>query len=161
MKTAIIAIILLFSIFSFEKADAQIQVSVNIGNQPDWGPVGYDRVDYYYLPEIETYYDVNSRQYVYFENNRWVRRGSLPGRYRNYNKYRGYKVVINERAPWERNNEYRTRYNGYGNRRDQIITRDSKDEKYAKHWNKKREKEDRKERKDDFKKWKKNGKNDD
>lgn len=163
MKTILATALLLFCIFSFKNVDAQLRVNlnVNIGSQPDWGPVGYDHVDYYYLPEIETYYDVPSRQYIYFQNNGWVRRAYLPDRYRNYDMYRNYKVVINERSPWERNNIYRTRYNGYSSRRNQIIIRDSKDDKYAKHWNKKRDKEERKDRKDDFKQWKKNDKHDD
>ena len=163
MKNSLLAAILLLSIFSSRNANAQLRVNlnVNIGSQPDWGPVGYDHVDYYYLPEIEAYYDVPSRQYIYSENNRWVRRAYLPERYRNYDMYRSYKVVINERAPWERNNVYRARYNGYSNRRDQIIIRDSRDEKYAKHWNKNRDKEERKERKNENKNWKKNGKDDD
>ena len=161
MKNTLLATLLLLSMFSSKNADAQLRVNINIGSQPDWGPVGYDHVDYYYLPEIEAYYDVPSRQYIYFENNRWLRRAYLPVRYRNYDMYNSYKVVINERAPWERNNVYRTRYNGYGNRRDQIIIRDSRDEKYSKHWNKNRDKEERKERKNENKKWKKNGKDDD
>ena len=163
MKNSLLTALLLFSIFSAKNADAQLRVNlnVNIGSQPNWGPVGYDHVDYYYLPEIEAYYDVPSHQYIYFENNGWVRRAYLPERYRNYDMYHSYKVVINERAPWERNNAYRTRYNGYGNRRDQIVIRDSRDEKYAKHWNKNRDKEERKDRKDDNKQWKNDGKHDD
>lgn len=170
MKKIAFASVLLFSILSFKNTDAQIRVSlgVNIGSQPDWGPVGYDHVDYYYLPEIQTYYDVPNHQYVYYDNNVWVCRTYLPARYNNYDIYRGYKVVINERRPWERNNIYRTRYSGYGDRRDQVIIRDSRDDKYAKHWNKKWEKEDKKERKNDEKdskkedkQWKKEHKHDD
>jgi hypothetical protein len=48
---------------------AQVRVNINIGSQPVWGPVGYDHVDYYYLPDIETYYYVPTRQFVYF--NKW------------------------------------------------------------------------------------------
>ena len=51
---------------------AQVRVNINIGSQPVWGPVGYDHVDYYYLPDIETYYYVPARQFVYFNNGRWI-----------------------------------------------------------------------------------------
>jgi hypothetical protein len=37
-------------------ATAQVSLNVNIGSQPVWGPVGYDRVDYYYVPDIDAYY---------------------------------------------------------------------------------------------------------
>jgi hypothetical protein len=169
MKKIAIVSILLFGILSFKNTDAQIRVNlgVNIGSQPEWGPVGYDHVDYYYLPEIQTYYDVRSHLYVYYENNVWVRRAYLPVRYNNYDIYHGYKVVINERRPWERNDIYRTRYSSYADRRNQVIIRDSRDEKYARHWNKKWEKEDKKERKDEDKnlkeedkQWKKDHKHD-
>src|SRR5678809_1729532 len=77
-------------------ASAQFRVNVNIGSQPVWGPVGYDHVDYYYLPDIETYYYVPTRQFIYFSNGRWIYSSSLPYRYRNYDLNRGYKVVVNQ-----------------------------------------------------------------
>lgn len=135
MKKIIIAAAILVSGLAFNnKAEAQIGVSINIGSQPDWGPVGYDRADYYYMPDIDTYYDVPAHQYVYLNDNRWVRSASLPARYRNYNVYNNYKVVINERNPWERNTVYRTRYANYKGRHDQVIIRNSKDVKYKNHY---------------------------
>lgn len=131
MKKIIIAAAILVSGLAFNnKAEAQIGVSINIGSQPDWGPVGYDRADYYYMPDIDTYYDVPAHQYVYLNDNRWIRSASLPARYRNYDVYNNYKVVVNERNPWERDNIYRTRYAKYKGRHDQVIIRNSKDVKY-------------------------------
>jgi hypothetical protein len=89
---------------------AQVSLSVNIGLQPAWGPRGYDHVDYYYLPDVDAYYDVPSRNYVYIVGNSWVHRPYLPARYRGYDLYGGRKVVINSRNPWLRHNTYRTRY---------------------------------------------------
>ncbi len=109
-------------------------MGVNIGSQPDWGPVGYDRADYYYMPDIDTYYNVTTHRYVYYENNAWVRRAALPPRYANYNMYNSYKVVVNERAPWKRADVYRTKYAAYKGRHDQVIIRDSHDDKYKNHW---------------------------
>ncbi|WP_185960382.1 hypothetical protein [Pedobacter westerhofensis] len=91
-------------------AKAQVSLSVNIGLQPDWGPRGYNHVDYYYLPDVDSYYDVPTRQYVYLEGGSWVHRRYLPSRYRGYDLYGGRKIVINSRDPWMRHNEYRTRY---------------------------------------------------
>jgi hypothetical protein len=135
MKKFIIAAAILVSGLAFNKtAEAQINLNVNIGSQPDWGPVGYDRADYYYMPDIDTYYDVPAHQYVYLNNNSWVRTNNLPSRYSNYNVYNGYKVVINDRNPWERNDTYRTRYANYKGRHDQVIIKNSKDVKYKKHY---------------------------
>jgi len=132
MKKLIFTAAILFSCFLVRPAEAQIHfnVGVNIGLQPAWG-----HADYYYLPDIGVYYDVPVHQYVYFQNNVWVHRPYLPVRYRNYDLYHGYKVVVNDRNPWERHNEYRDRYAGYRGRHDQGVIRDSRDERYRNHWN--------------------------
>jgi hypothetical protein len=136
MKKLIFTAVILVSCLTFKNANAQIHfsVGVNIGSQPDWGPTGYDHAAYYYIPDIDGYYDVSAHQYIYFENNVWVHRPYLPVRYRNYDLYRGYKVVINDRDPWLRNSAYRTRYAGFRGRRDQAIIRNSRDTRYRNHW---------------------------
>lgn len=58
--------------------EAQISVSLNISSPPLWGPVGYADVRYYYLPDIESYYDVNSSMFIYLNAGNWVHRKSLP-----------------------------------------------------------------------------------
>ncbi len=134
MKKTIITAAIFLSCVVYQSASAQISLSLNIGSQPEWGPVGYNHADYYYMPDIATYYDVPAHQYVYLENNRWVRRVSLPSRYSNYNLYNGYKVVVNERNPWTRDNVYRIKYANYKGRSGQTIIRDSRDVKYRNHW---------------------------
>lgn len=84
----------------YTPAEAQVRVNVNIDLQPKWGPSGYNHVDYYYLPEIQSYYYVPTRQFIYLERNRWVHRKSLPSRYRNYNLYQGRKIIVNEPRPY-------------------------------------------------------------
>jgi hypothetical protein len=133
-KLFIAAAILVSGVAATFKADAQVSLNINIGSQPDWGPVGYDHVDYYYLPDIDSYYAVNTHEYVYLDNNRWVRTRRLPSRFGNYDIYNNYKVVINEPNPWERATVYRTRYAGYKGRRDQVIIRNSRDVKYVNHY---------------------------
>lgn len=75
---------------------AQVSVNVNIGTPPAWGPSGYSNVDYYYLPDVEAYYDIRATQFIYFNGGRWIRSRYLPGQYRNYDLYNGYKVVLND-----------------------------------------------------------------
>ncbi|MDB5142483.1 MAG: hypothetical protein JWQ66_1196 [Mucilaginibacter sp.] len=127
---------ILIGCLSFKSANAQLHVNVgiNIGSQPEWGPVGYDRADYYYMPDIDAYYDVNAHQYVYSNNNVWIHSASLPPRYSNYDVYHGYKVVVNERTPWVHNDVYRTKYSSYRGQHNQSVIRDSHDSKYRNHW---------------------------
>ena len=96
MKTLklIVAGIILFA--SANTIQAQVSVNVNIGSPPAWGPVGYSSVDYYYLPDIQAYYDIRATQFIYFGGGKWIRSRNLPNQYRNYNLYNGYKVVLND-----------------------------------------------------------------
>lgn len=90
LKLIIVAFILLLS-FTIQ---AQVSVNVSIGNTPSWGPSGYSEVEYYYLPDIETYYDIRTEEFIYFGGRSWIRSIYLPREYRYYNLNRGYKVVL-------------------------------------------------------------------
>ena len=132
MKKLLVATIMVLAFFT-QGANAQIKlgVNINIGSQPEWGPTGYDYVDNYYLPDIDAYYNVPAKQFTYMEGNRWVTRASLPARYSNYDLYHGYKVVANERNPWNRASYYRSNYGKYKNVKGrQTAIRDSKEDKY-------------------------------
>lgn len=136
MNKIILTAAIFISCLFLNSAKAQIHVSlgINIGAQPEWGPVGYDHADYYYMPDIGVYYDVPAHQYVYFNNNAWVRGPYLPARYQNYDVYHSYKVVINQPRPWVHDADYRVRYAAYRGRHDQAVIRDSRDDKYRNHW---------------------------
>ena len=126
-KILLLSTMIAGSLFAVTNANAQFNVSVNIGMQPAWGPTGYDYAEYYYLPDVEAYYSVASRQFVYFDRGNWVYSSSLPGRCGNYDLYSGYKVVLNERDPWCHFNDHRARYAGYRFRHDQVVIRDRGD----------------------------------
>ena len=92
---------------------AQVSVSINFGSPPMWGPVGYTEVRYYYLPAIEAYYDIHSSMFIYYSGNTWVHRTYLPRRYRNYDLYSGYKVVLTEYrgdSPYSYFKEHKSNY---------------------------------------------------
>ncbi|MGC4099805.1 hypothetical protein [Ferruginibacter sp.] len=118
------------------KAQVRVNVGINIGSQPDWGPVGYDHVDYYYMPDMDVYYYVPRRQFIYADGGRWVFAASLPPRYGGYDLYNSYKVVVNEPRPYLRANVYRDRYASYrgGGRRGQEMLRDRHDNGKHKGW---------------------------
>jgi len=126
----LVVLVLLVSASFFTKASAQFRISVNIGSQPTWGPVGYDHVDYYYMPDMDVYYYVPTRQYIYLQGNSWRFSYSLPSRYGRYDINNVYKVVVNEPRPYNRASYYRSKYSGYRGRHDQPIIRNSHDQKY-------------------------------
>lgn len=92
LKLIVVGIVLFLS----TTVKSQVSVNVNIGSPPMWGPVGYPDVRYYYLPDVEAYYDVQSSMFIYFGGGVWIRNAYLPGHYRNYDLYNGYKVVITD-----------------------------------------------------------------
>jgi len=122
-KVLIIAGLLIGSFAVVQKSEAQVRVGVNIniGDQPAWRAPGYDYVEYYYLPDIESYYYVPRHQFVYLSNGRWVFSASLPSRYRGYDLYSGYKVVVNRPNAYRYYEQDRVRYtkrNDFGNGHD-------------------------------------------
>ena len=130
-KLILSAAVLVVSLLSINNVKAQASLTINIGQQPVWGPTGYDHVDYYYFPDIDAYYYVPTGQYIYLNGGRWVGVRSLPSQFRNFDLYKAYKVVVNEPKPYLRNNIYVARYSrfkNYGGR--QAIIRDSRDTKY-------------------------------
>ena len=109
LKLIIIGIVISLSITT----KAQVSLHVNIGSPPMWGPAGYSDERYYYLPDIEAYYDVNTAMFIYVRNGVWIHRAYLPSRYRNYDLYGGYKVVMRGyrgESPYDNFNEHRMKY---------------------------------------------------
>jgi hypothetical protein len=109
LKLLVIGILL----FVAGSAKSQISVHLNLGSPPQWGPEGYSDVRYYYLPDVEAYYDVSSSMFIYKNGVTWVHRSSLPGRYRNYDLYKGYKVPMSDyrgRTPYSNFRQHKIQY---------------------------------------------------
>lgn len=100
-------------LFLSSLTQAQVSINVNIGTPPSWGPAGYSNVEYYYLPDVQAYYDIRASQFIYLNNGRWIRTRNLPGQYRNYDLYNGYKVVLKDyhgARPYTYFKNHRTKY---------------------------------------------------
>ncbi|MCC3155915.1 hypothetical protein LJ737_01610 [Hymenobacter sp. 15J16-1T3B] len=103
LKSAV-PLLLLGLLLQASPTQAQVQVNVNVGT-PAWGPPVGPGVQYYYIPEIDGYYDLYTQSYVYFDPyyNTWVSAPALPAAY-----YAGYDpryfhpVVVQYvgRQPW-------------------------------------------------------------
>ena len=125
LKLIAAGIFLLLSSFT----QAQVSINVNIGTPPSWGPAGYSNVEYYYLPDVQAYYDIRNSQFIYLNAGVWIRSRNLPQQYRNYDLYNGYKVVLNDyhgTRPYTYFKNHRTKYyRGYkGGPQNSIGTRD-------------------------------------
>jgi hypothetical protein len=124
MKKVLLFSLLVGAVAFAEPLKAQVNVQVNVGTQPQWGPAGYDYVDYYYLPDIELYYHVPTRRFIYLDAGQWAFSYNLPYRCRDYDLYSGYKIVLTGRDPYFNFHQHRRQYASYCRRGGQIVIRD-------------------------------------
>ncbi|TDE30513.1 MULTISPECIES: hypothetical protein [Flavobacterium] len=142
MKTLKLIIAGMILLVSSNTMQAQVSVNVNIGSPPAWGPVGYSAVDYYYLPDVQAYYDIRATQFIYFGGGKWIRSRNLPYQYRNYNLYNGYKVVLTDyhgSRPYSNFNSHKVKYyKGYKGKPQKSIgsNRSNKNKVYKDNGNK-------------------------
>lgn len=103
------AFIVSASAFNYSSAQVRFGLNVNIGF-PGWISGGYDNADYYYLPEIDAYYYVPQRQFIYMNEGNWVFSSELPSWCGNYDLYRGSKYPVYESRPYLHADRYREKY---------------------------------------------------
>ncbi len=108
-------------IFCSVPAQAQ-QININI--QPAWGPTGYDYAEFYYIPELNVYYDIINSLFYYYNAGHWVGAAYLPVKYRRYDLYNMYKVVLNGNPqPWLDNRLHKRAYRHLRDDRTQVPIR--------------------------------------
>jgi hypothetical protein len=84
-------------------------------DNPQWAPDYNSVVRYYYLPDIEVYYDLSLREFVYLSNGRWMYSRVLPPVYSYYDLYPGNVVVFNQNVyrSWMHHQFYVSNYPRY------------------------------------------------
>ena len=90
IKPIVVGMMILFS----TTLQAQVSINVNLGAAPVWIPQVQTGVRYYYLSDVDAYYDMNSSMFIVSNNGNWIHRRHLPERYRSYNLYNGRKVAV-------------------------------------------------------------------
>lgn len=97
---------------------AQVSVKVNRGGPPVWAPAAPAEVQFYYLPDLEVYYDSPAQRYISFNNGAWIRSANLPNRYRGYDLYQSHPVYLIDykgKKPYAHYKEHKVKYKGNGN----------------------------------------------
>ncbi len=82
---------------------------------PNWAPPYSPGVRYYYLPDIETYYDLQNHDFAYLDNGQWLFSNTLPPQYGSYDLYNGFAVAldVNVYQPWMHHHFYVANYPRY------------------------------------------------
>jgi len=93
---------------SYVSYDAQYE-------NPPWAPPYYHGVRYYYLPDIEVYYDLTDDEFVYLDNGQWLFSPALPAMYASYDLYNGFVIALNAGVyrPWMHHQYYVSHYPRY------------------------------------------------
>ncbi len=112
----------ILAFWSIRYSAAQVEQDNNIASQPTWGPTGYDHVDYYYLPDVECYYSVGTRQFISLSGGRWIFTAQLPTQYSKYDLFSGYKVVINKPRPFLNFTEDKVAYEKFKGKVNEQVT---------------------------------------
>jgi hypothetical protein len=117
MKKILVCSTVIFLVALCKPASAQFEKSDNnVKEQPKWGPVGHEFVEYYYLPDIETYYYVPGKQFIYQSGGYWTFSSSLPEANKHYDLRSANKVVINEPGAYRYFADHKNKYgNGSSN----------------------------------------------
>ena len=96
-KTKVVLSFTFMFLFTLQGIAQRVSVNINVNSRPQVYEKHYEVYEepsYYYYPEIESYFDVGSSVFIYFEGGNWIRSRNLPRYYSNYDLSRGYKVVI-------------------------------------------------------------------
>jgi hypothetical protein len=108
----------------YNAADAQINLRVGLGFRPravvyaqaqvavNQSPAYDGSDDYYYLPDVDAYYDVTGQCYFYFDGNEWISAQYLPGTYANYDWRNARRIELRCERPYLNADFYRSKYNG-------------------------------------------------
>lgn len=84
---------------------------------PSWAPAyeNMNRIRYYYFPDIECYYDVWNKEFVYLEDGNWMFGSSLPPLYSWFDLNRAFIVLLNYNVfePWRHFHYYVSHYPRY------------------------------------------------
>jgi hypothetical protein len=82
---------------------------------PQWAPSYYDGARYYYLPDLECYFDIYAREFVFLNNGQWMYSSTFPSIYSDFDLNNSFVVVLNSNIyqPWMHHQYYVSHYPRY------------------------------------------------
>ena len=116
LKNMGITIALALSAAVFSGCDTPLYITGGITySNPAWAPPYHPGARYYYMPDIETYYDMADHQYIYLQNGQWMYSQVLPSVYAQYDLYSGFVITLNIGVyqPWMHHQYYVSHYPRY------------------------------------------------
>jgi len=108
ITTALVILLAMSNGFGYSNLIAQRVQYTN----PLWAPAYYPGVRYYYIPDIEAFYDISNQDFVYLDDGQWLFSSTLPSMYSWYDLYSGFVVALdlNVFQPWRHFHFYVSNY---------------------------------------------------
>ncbi|MGE5107288.1 MAG: hypothetical protein ACM3H8_07075 [Sphingobacteriales bacterium] len=113
LKKITIAVAFIISLSGLTSCGTTSMISAGVHyTNPSWGPPYYSGVRYYYLPDIEVYYDLSNQDFIYLDHGQWLFSGTLPSIYMGYDLYNGFVIALNFNVyqPWMHHQYYVSHY---------------------------------------------------
>lgn len=97
ITTALVIFFAVFSSFGNSTLDAQ-----RMYKNPLWAPAYYPGVRYYYIPDIEAFYDLSNQDFVYLDDGQWLFSYGLPAIYSGFDLFGAFIVALDVDVfqPW-------------------------------------------------------------
>jgi hypothetical protein len=108
------ALFLSLPVFSQNNSYNRDQTQIHYTN-PAWAPPYYEGARYYYLPDIESYYDLSTNEFIYLRNGLWVYSPDIPSVYADFDWADCFAIVLNVNVfrPWMHHQYYVSHYPRY------------------------------------------------
>ncbi len=108
------ALVILFTVLNgFGNSSLQPQ-RVQYVN-PGWAPAYFPGVRYYYIPDIEAFYDLSNQDFVYLDDGQWLFSYGLPPMYSGFDLYNAFVIALDADVfqPWMHYQFYVSNYPRY------------------------------------------------
>ncbi|HNX79552.1 MAG TPA: hypothetical protein PKJ24_06700 [Prolixibacteraceae bacterium] len=118
LKVSALCVMALFFISVFTACEpyrTSTTVPQPVYEPPRWAPPVYAGTRYYYIPDIECYYDIHTREFIFLDHARWVYSPALPYFYRDFDLDNCFIVIVNSRIyqPWMHHQYYVSHFPRY------------------------------------------------
>jgi hypothetical protein len=119
MKTKLIVfVIMLLFVSAFTGCETYrygTSGSQPVYESPQWAPAVYSGIRYYYLPDIECYYDIYTREFVFLDHAQWFYSPTLPTMYPGFDLNNCFVVIVNSNIyqPWMHHQYYVSHFPRY------------------------------------------------
>jgi hypothetical protein len=82
---------------------------------PQWAPPVYSGIRYYYLPDIECYYDIYTREFIFLNHAQWFYSPTLPYMYPGFDLNNCFVIIVNSNIyqPWMHHQYYVSHFPRY------------------------------------------------